>query len=174
MMLCILLDTTFVKGPHVSLQLSSASKRFAALGLAGLLLAGCSTTAKDSEPKGIASIPTTSAASTSATPTKTTTKTPTPTPTSKAAEKPAEPASKSPAVQEKAPAPVSVDRAPVQKQQVAPAPAPVEKAPAPAPAVEGGIKRGQFCSKSIIGQTATASNGTLVTCTAEGDRARWR
>lgn len=36
------------------------------------------------------------------------------------------------------------------------------------------VKRGQFCSKSRIGETAAASNGGIATCTSEGPRARWK
>jgi len=36
------------------------------------------------------------------------------------------------------------------------------------------IRRGEFCSKSRIGEQATASNGGTVTCTADGNRARWK
>lgn len=36
------------------------------------------------------------------------------------------------------------------------------------------IKRGEYCSKSRIGEQTTASNGGTVTCTADGNRARWK
>ncbi len=36
------------------------------------------------------------------------------------------------------------------------------------------IKRGEYCSKSRIGEQTTASNGSTVTCTADGNRARWK
>lgn len=36
------------------------------------------------------------------------------------------------------------------------------------------VKRGAFCSSSKVGQQAPATNGGTVTCTSEGERARWK